>query len=348
MLSRPRSWIPCGFLLACATATAAGQTVQPGTHVRLRAPEFLVGRYTGSYIGHSSDTLFFRNAKRGSMRLPAGAVTHLQVSAGKSRRRGSLRGALWGGAILGALSGLFSSDTSINTERVALGPYVLRGAVNGAVFGSIVGVFVPARVWHTAEPRILLNDPSGVSDVGAGLSAALPAPRATRFPLEGMTPTVEMTIGTNVSTPKFPGAQFPDLAVSLAVNRASKPTRGAAMVAEFDVIANSGRGLMAGPRVYARNRPLFAGRTTVSYFGQILAGAVLSEESGVVRSRGGFGTQPGAGIDFGAGARALRLQYDHRIVPGGVVEDSRRSPPEIARLSGPRVVVGYTARFLSR
>lgn len=348
MRTHPISWIPLILLLVAAPLVA--QAVHPGKRVRLRAPAFLLDRFEGVFIGRSGDTLAFGNDDRGPLLLPSSAITQLDVSGGTSRLRGSLRGALWGGAVLVAIGGLASSDTIFNTEGVPTGQTfdILDGAVIGALLGAIIGAFVPARVWRAAEPRILLNAPSAPIGVGVGVSLAVPVSRERAFPNEGDTPAVEFTVGSNVSGPKFPGAQFPDMAVSLAVNRASKPTRGAALVAEFDVIANSGRGLMAGPRVYARNGPLFAGRTTVTYFGQILAGAVLSEESGVVRSRGGFGTQPGAGIDFGVGARALRLQYDHRIVPGGVVEDSRRSPPEIARLSGPRFVVGYTQRFLSR
>jgi hypothetical protein len=87
---------------------------------------------------------------------------------------------------------------------------------------------------------------------------------------------------------------------------------------------------------------------TLTVFGQLLAGEVLGGESGVMRSTGGFATQPGVGVDIGAGGFAIRAQFDARHVRDSVVEDSRLAVPQFATLSGRRLTVGLTWRFMAR
>ena len=45
---------------------------------------------------------------------------------------------------------------------------------------------------------------------------------------------------------------------------------------------------VAGPRVYGRSGPLFTEHRAVSYFAQLLVGAVTGSVQGVLRSEGGF------------------------------------------------------------
>lgn len=339
----------CTLLLAAAPLAAQG--VHQGIPVRVLAPTVLLERFEGVFLGRSGDTLLFGNDERGPVRVPLMAVTQLEVSGGKSRVRGMLRGALWGGGVMGATAPLVTSDS--NFERDYPGSSRIEVAAEmlmvGAVVGGIIGIFLPARVWRSADPRLLLTATPTFAREGVSISdsGSAPAIQARVFPRMGANPAVEMTISTSVNEPEFPGGQFPEMTVSFAVNRAWRPNLGAALVADIDVISDFRRAMMAGPRIYRRSGPLFAGQRTVTYFGQVLAGTVQSEESGVVRSNGGFGIQPGAGIEVGGGNLALHVQIAHRIVPGGFVEDDRL-PGQKTVLSGPRYVGGLTWRLLSR
>lgn len=130
------------------------------------------GGSRGVYIGRSADTLFFGTDERGPVRVPASAVTQLEVSRGMSRLRGSLRGALWGGAVMAGLGALVMNDPAFDTGGVSSGEFIVASAVQGAVLGAIIGAFVPARVWTAADPRILLQAAGTGSGVGARLGLA--------------------------------------------------------------------------------------------------------------------------------------------------------------------------------
>ena len=164
-------------------------------------------------------------------------------------------------------------------------------------------------------------------------------------PRIGATPTVEMAAG--LSMPQLPQAQFPGFTGSVAVVRPSTSTRGLALVADVDA-SYLMLTRVAGPRVYGRSGPLFSERRTVSYFAQLLLGAVTGSVEGVLRSEGGFVVEPSVGLDYGAGSRAFRLQVGYRNVANGVVYDSRVPGQPVDRLSGPRVIAGMTWRLRSR
>jgi hypothetical protein len=161
----------------------------------------------------------------------------------------------------------------------------------------------------------------------------------------GGTPTVELAAGFNLE--QLPQAEFPGATASIAVIVPRAPRWGAALVADVDgsyLISST----TAGARVYGRSGPLFSGRRTVSYFGQLLLGNATGSVEGVLRSEGGFVVEPGVGLDYGAGARAFHVQVGYRRVRNGVVYDSRvpGDPPD--RLSGKRITVGMTWRLRPR
>lgn len=136
-------------------STAMAQVAHPGIGVRVRAPGVLFERFTGVYLGRSGDTLLLGNDERGPVRVPAAAVSELDLSKGTSRWQGALRGALWGGGIflaIGVVGAL--ADTSTNTNRSSDIAYlVIGGAETGAIIGAIIG----KRVWVRAQPAVLLN-----------------------------------------------------------------------------------------------------------------------------------------------------------------------------------------------
>jgi len=312
--------------------------------VRLSAPVY---QGTAVISDQSADALTLRvKGHDAPVVVPWTSITALAVPERRSRGQGARHGTKWGLGI-GAAAGLFVLVTPPPAGETASPMEVGVSALAAtAGLGAMIGALLPGTVWRDvgvpAAREVARHASRRTAAAAVSDSGPVPAFQAASS-LEGATPRVELTIG--VSGPELPQAQFPGVTASLAVNRARKFNQGSALVAQIDLISYLRRGLMAGPRVYRRSAPLFGQRRTLTYFGQILLGAVVGEESGVVRSNGGFGIQPGVGADWGRGARAIRVQFDYRIVPGGIVEDSRLLVPQIARLSGPRFVVGGTWRF---
>jgi hypothetical protein len=155
-------------------AALAAQPVHPGRIVRVDAPSALVERFEGVYLGRSGDTLLFGNDDRGPVRVPSAAIRRFEVSAGPSRLGGAMRGALFGGAILTAMSLVILTDSTVTAELEANGDskrgLVLEGAVNGAFVGALIGLFVPTRKWLASDARILLAGAPSGTNARAGLS----------------------------------------------------------------------------------------------------------------------------------------------------------------------------------
>src|SRR5687768_16799992 len=84
---------------ALLSVPLAAQTLHPGIGVRVRAPSVILDRFEGVYLGRAGDTLLFGNDDRGPVKVPASAVTQLDLSGGRSRLRGAAHGALWGAGV---------------------------------------------------------------------------------------------------------------------------------------------------------------------------------------------------------------------------------------------------------
>lgn len=145
--------------LSCIAAPMAAQ-VHPGIGVRVRAPSMLFDRFEGVYLGRQGDkgdTLLFGNDARGPIKVPASAITQMEVSDGRSRLRGALHGALWGGgvaAIIGGLAGTISVEDSLASSSPA---FIAEIAAGGAELGAIIGAIVGRRVWKETHPQIFMN-----------------------------------------------------------------------------------------------------------------------------------------------------------------------------------------------
>ena len=182
-------------------------------------------------------------------------------------------------------------------------------------------------------------------DCTVALLTVLSAGCASALPRHGATPAIEMAAGFNLV--QLPQAEFPGLAGSLVCNRPWAPTRGLALVAEGEA-SYLMPSVAAGARLLGRTGPLFTESRSLTYFAQVLVGAVGGQVQGVLRSRGGLMVQPGVGFDYGAGYGGFHMQVDYRVVPNGVVDDARRPDAHIDRLTGPRLFLGMMWRFLPR
>ncbi len=171
------------LLLVCALAPAShGQLseVQSGARVRVTAPGILAGRYVGTVLSRTSDTIRLGAPNTPPVDVPVARITALQVSRGSSRALGAGRGALWGGGI-GLVAGVivatvnnndpvysvYGGSTDYSSNNVAAD--VLYGTLSGAFYGVVIGAIVGRERWESFDlaSRTSLNVQPG--RVGAGL-----------------------------------------------------------------------------------------------------------------------------------------------------------------------------------
>jgi hypothetical protein len=141
-----------GALLAMHSPSLAAQgplplaEVQPGARVRVEAPGIVAGKYVGTVLSRRGDTLTLGNPSGTPVVLPFGSIGSLEISRGKSRTAGAIRGMLWG-APIGAALGIFGVataedctacyETAGNAEVFAA--FTAAGVLWGAGIGAIVG-----------------------------------------------------------------------------------------------------------------------------------------------------------------------------------------------------------------
>ncbi|MCC7055669.1 MAG: hypothetical protein IT355_20525 [Gemmatimonadaceae bacterium] len=168
------------LLVAAALCTMAlparsdGQLLelQPGTKVRVTAPPLLGGRYDAVVGTRTADTLWLVRSGSPTIAVPLTALTSVEVSRGRSRSRGAVRGILWGGGIglaLGVLAAV--SDDQYGSGSCGSGAYyggcqsVSRAEiVSGVTFGGVlwgagIGALVGRERWETLQtaPRVGLR-----------------------------------------------------------------------------------------------------------------------------------------------------------------------------------------------
>ena len=141
---------------ALATPAEAQVMLQPGAKVRITAPTLGVKRFQGTIIS-VSDTI---DVARGDARVkvPAAAVTQLELSRGKSRLAGAGRGALWGGGIglaFGAITSGLRDDAEVvcedgaGCEGYSMGEWLAINTASGALWGALIGAIVGKERWDT-------------------------------------------------------------------------------------------------------------------------------------------------------------------------------------------------------
>jgi hypothetical protein len=139
------------FLLLVFGAPLGAQSVQPmgelhpGARVRLDAPGVVSDKFTGTILSSSADTFTVANPSTVAVTVPIAKVTSLQVSRGKSRSAGAVRGLMWGvpiGLVLGipfSSGGQKQGCTTCDSPGVIIASTTLAGAVWGAGIGAIIG-----------------------------------------------------------------------------------------------------------------------------------------------------------------------------------------------------------------
>lgn len=277
--------------------------------------------------------------KMSPLAVPWSGVSRLAVSEARGRRQGAVHSAKWGLGI-GAVMGLLLVLGPPLEDETMSEPHMAASALaNFTIIGAMWGAVRPGRRWramNVAEARAsATRQPAIAERVSGDVREASVSLRA------GTTPAVEFTIGA--SGPRSQYAEFPGLGVQLAANYGWKPRLGVALVA--DALADLHHtAVLGGGRIYVRNAPLFTDGEGLTFFAQVLGGKMRAESSGVVHSTGGPTIQPGIGIDYGIGSRALRIQLDRTVVRNGTIHDDRVASGPVGRLTSTRVFAGVTLR----
>jgi hypothetical protein len=143
------------LLASLVLATAGAQPfseLAPGARVRIRAPGIVAGRYTGTVLSRTADTLVVASSAAAVARVPVSSLTSVEVSRGKSRSRGALKGIAWGapiGLVVGLLAAAaLSSDPNYGgLEETSKGEFVAQSFAGGAIWGAIIGAIAGSERW---------------------------------------------------------------------------------------------------------------------------------------------------------------------------------------------------------
>lgn len=169
--------------LAVTVARAGAQLteLQLGARVRVRAPAVVAGRLETTVIGRSLDTVTLTTPRGAPIRVPLAAITSAEVSRGRSRRDGAVKGLAWGTGIglavglLGAVGNDAASDAcgaEPCKNDLTPGEAVAAGFVTGALLGAGIGAIVGAEHWErlTMPAQVALRP----SHAGVALVVAIP------------------------------------------------------------------------------------------------------------------------------------------------------------------------------
>jgi hypothetical protein len=149
-----------------AQGAVALAEVQPGARVRIEAPGIVAGKYVGTVLTRAGDTLTVGNPSGAPVTVSLRALRSVEISRGKSRSAGAVRGMMWG-APIGAALGIFGIATAEECTACyeslgnaeALTAFTAAGLLWGAGIGAIVGrerwerFELPVRTTFRAGPR---------------------------------------------------------------------------------------------------------------------------------------------------------------------------------------------------
>jgi hypothetical protein len=144
-------------VLSSTLLRAQTDELQPGVRVRITAPGIVAGRYVGTVLSRSGDTVMVGSPTAQPLAIPSSRIVSLEIRRGKSRGDGALRGIKWGipiGLALGAVTVGFADCTDCSNDAgQALGWIALNG-VSGAIWGAGIGALIGRERWERFDlPR---------------------------------------------------------------------------------------------------------------------------------------------------------------------------------------------------
>ncbi len=144
--------LPAALAVGPRASDAQLAELRPGARVRVRAPSVLAGRPEAYIAARSGDSLTLVVPNQSPYVVPLAAITSAEVSRGKSRSRGAIKGVIWGGGI-GVALGLFSlgseeEDCQVDCVREEPGVWMVTSLGSGVLLGAVIGAFVGAERWE--------------------------------------------------------------------------------------------------------------------------------------------------------------------------------------------------------
>jgi len=143
-----------GFALMLPLAPAGAQSgaLEPGTRVRVEAPRCVPYPVEGTIVSRRGDALRIERSRGNAVTVPIATLTRVEVSRGRSRLAGALRGGLWGAA-----AGLGVGVVSVVASNGCVGDcsdepsdreYLLATPAAGALLGAGVGALIGRERWE--------------------------------------------------------------------------------------------------------------------------------------------------------------------------------------------------------
>ena len=145
------------ILVLCTTharvlrAQASLVELQPGARVRVEAPGAVAGRYVGTILTRSGDTLTLGGPNAAPVRLTLDRFTSVEISRGKSRSKGALRGIAWGapiGLAIGLLTSGLADDCVTCTNEPSDAEGVTFATLGGVLWGAGIGALIGRERWE--------------------------------------------------------------------------------------------------------------------------------------------------------------------------------------------------------
>jgi len=176
--------VVCFALLPFAASPLLAQSglayseLQPGAKLRVAAPGIVAGRYEGTLLSRTPDTLKLGSPNGAPVAIPIARLTSVEVSRGKSHTAGALRGMMWG-APIGLVAGILSASAVTGecigcTDDYSKGGWIALSTFSGVLWGAGIGALVGRERWDEFQlaPRTAI----GVSPDGVRLGMRLSLP----------------------------------------------------------------------------------------------------------------------------------------------------------------------------
>jgi hypothetical protein len=143
----------------------------PGARVRVEAPGILAGRFVGTVLQRSPDTLRVGSPNNMPVDVPIARVSSIEISRGSSRLLGTGHGAMWGGAIglvIGIAGTASCGDCYFGARKEEM---IVQSALGGAELGAIIGAIIGRERWErfNLAPRPALRVYEGRPAIGLSL-----------------------------------------------------------------------------------------------------------------------------------------------------------------------------------
>ena len=170
------------FLAATVPQAGAQLTeLQLGARVRVQAPAVVAGRLEATVIARSLDAVTLTTPRGAPVQVPLAAITAAEVSRGRGRRDGAVKGLAWGsgvGVTMGLL-GAIGSDASSDAcgaepcdNKLTPGEVVAASFITGAMLGTGIGAIVGAEHWE----RLTIPAQVALRPSRAGLAVVVAIP----------------------------------------------------------------------------------------------------------------------------------------------------------------------------